>query len=221
MNNYCLYWAIGSCGDIIQWIFSQNNVHTVISDAKINTEGKVDIVGSANLQDKLSLSDFDQFYLRSWSESDLEILSGLQPFLIGTHRLDQVDIISSITNTITVGITYTEQYFDIILRAWVKKVGQFDNNVYLAFAEQDKLLVDRFKSRNLYQDYLFKKFKESPPFYIPHCVTQKFDINIPFEIIAEGKIEELLNLLNFNLSAKDIEFFNTWYSMQSFKNHKL
>ena len=192
-----------------------------MSDVKISAEGKIDIVGSANFQDKLGLTDFDQFYLRAWDKSDLEMLSGLQPFLIGTHRLDQVDIISSIANTTTVGITYSEQYFDIILRAWIKKVAQFNTEVYLAFAEQDKLLIDKFKSQNLYQDYLFKKFKKSSPFYIPQCVTQKFDINIPFNIIAEGKIDELLNLLNFNLSDDGINFFNTWYSMQPFKNHKL
>ena len=35
-----------------------------MSDVKISTEGKIDIVVSANFQDKLSLTDFDRFYFK-------------------------------------------------------------------------------------------------------------------------------------------------------------
>jgi hypothetical protein len=217
MSNYCLYWAAGSCGDIVQWIFSRNKVNTIIKETEIDYNGKINFVANENIKQALPLTTFNQFYVRSWNVQELKLLMSASPFLIGTHLLEQIDFISAQIPVKTIGITYGEQHFETILKMWIKKVGQYDQTLCEKLSIHDKILIDKFKSRELYQQYLFKKFTSViDHLYIPKSVTYAFDISIPFDVIAAGDLDQILTLLEFSLEPDNVDFFKEWYSKQEF-----
>jgi hypothetical protein len=212
MVNLCLYWSTGSCGDIINYLITSQGYNTINVNTIIDSNGKV---SSSYNEIFLSKIKNDVTLIREWNSTELEEIKKESPFMIGTHRLDQCNFIKNYfkDQIKTIGITYTANSYEKILRNWIKKVGIYDTKLVTDFSK-DKILIDKLKEKNLYDEYLVKKFMEYTHNYILKEVPNTFDINLPFELIQSGDLASIVNLLDISISTETKEFFNVWFSKQ-------
>jgi len=202
---------MGSYGDITRYLLASTGYSNVKDDAYITESGRVTFKYK-----KLSGDMNYKRYIDSWSKEELENMLRSSPFLISTHILDQVKYIK---NTLkdkikTVGITYTSDQYEKILRNWIIKVGVNEAFLIDCFGEQDRLTIEKFKEKNLYHEYLFRKFTQYPNNYIPQQVDNIFDINLPFEVLESGDLDSITKILDIVLEKPAIDFFNSWFSLQ-------
>jgi len=221
-KNICLYWAPGSFGDIINYLLINSEYISAYTTPYVDNNGRVCYSFNNKFNDlfNFSLEEQETFYLRTWSSEDLVKVSNLENYIIGTHRIDQAKFIKeTLKNQIhLVGITYTPDHYNMLLKNCVDKVLVNDPNVEKHVSQNNKKLIKKFKEKNLYTAYLLKIFQRYGIKEIPNQVDDQFDQSIPIDLLINGHLEHLTNLLSLNVTQTSQEFFTLWYQKQNFNN---
>lgn len=216
-NNICLYWSPGSYGDIIQCLIASTGYNSTAADPTIDSNGKINFSSEKDFNLYSNDKTRIMYTHQSWTQVELKALDKFSPFIVCTHVIDQVNVIKDFfgNRITTIGITYNNKSdYEKILRSWIKKVGKFDTKLEVYFGKDEKHLIDKFKEKNLYEEYLFKKFTKYSFKYTPLQVENIFDINLPFDLIDNKNINSISKILNINFSDETKDFFNIWAKNQ-------
>lgn len=221
-KNICLYWAPGSFGDIINYLLINSGYISACDTPYVDNAGRVCYSFNDKFNDLFNFSTEEQetFYLRTWSSEDLIKVSNLKNYIIGTHRIDQAKFIKeTLKNQIQlVGITYTPDHYNMVLKNCVNKVLVIDATVEKHVSQNNEKLIKKFKEKNLYASYLLKVFQRYGMKEILTQVDDQFDQSIPIDLLINGDLEQLTNLLSLNATQTSQEFFTLWYQKQNFNN---
>ena len=221
-KNICLYWAPGSFGDIITYLLINSGYISACDTPYIDNTGRVcySFNNKFNNLFNFSLEEQETFYLKTWSSEDLTKVSDLKKYIIGTHRIDQAKFIKkTLKDQIQlVGITYTPDHYNMLLKNCVDKVLINDPAVENHVSQNNKKLIKKFKEKNLYASYLLKVFQRYGMNVIPTQVDDQFDQSIPIDLLINGNLEQLTNLLSLDTTQTSQEFFTSWHQKQNFNN---
>lgn len=221
MNKLCLYWAPGTFGDLVVSFLITQQYLTAMTAPYINSQGRVCFDYDKQWSDlfRLDPTSHNHDYWREWSVDQLAVLNNLDKFVICTHNLDQCTQIKEYFNSqiTTIGITYTEDFYDLILSTVIKKVLADDSDVLSILETNQPQLVKLYKETDKWEEFLYKVFSKNKSHIIPsHVTADSFDLSIPMTKLIAGDLAFIETVLNFKLSPNDVEFFNRWYSRQNF-----
>ena len=226
-NIVCLYWAPGSCGDLIQYLLIKTNMFSGLAkEYVLDPSGRAKPIVDDYIQ-KLFPFKEDSWFNRTWDEKDLDNLKKLskeKSFIIGTHQQSQLDFLKhNLGNEITtMGITYPKSLFPLIIKNFSKKVAPYDKSIIeLMSGEKNIKLVNFMFEHKIFDAYFldqqFKFFDFTIP--IPEFNDSSYDIDIKLENIYNNDLSELKSLLN----EESFNIFNLWYQKQDnlykFKYH--
>jgi len=220
-KNICLYWAPGSFGDIITYLLINSGYISAGNTPYVDNSGKVCYsFNHTNNFFNFYTEEQETFYFKTWSSADLIKVSNLKNYIIGTHRIDQAKFIKkTLKNQIQlVGITYTPDHYNMLLKNCVNKVLVNDATVEKHVSQNNEKLIKKFKEKNLYASYLLKVFQRHGKKDTPTQVDDQFDQSIPIDLLINGDLEQLTNLLSLNITQTSQEFFTLWYQKQNFNN---
>ena len=106
----------------------------------------------------------------------------------------------------------------MLLKNCVDKVLINDPAVENHVSQNNKKLIKKFKEKNLYASYLLKVFQRYGMNVIPTQVDDQFDQSIPIDLLINGNLEQLTNLLSLDTTQTSQEFFTSWHQKQNFNN---
>lgn len=162
-----------------------------------------------------------KMYFKDWSSHDLALALDAAkpgvPFIIGTHRIDQIIKIPSVVAATTIGITYPRTMFPLVIKNWCKKNVNDSTEMHQIYFKDKRALFNKLQTNNLIGPYILKQQITANNCNIPKYVDHRFDIAL-----------ELEDILNHNLSAIDsmldqdaYQVFDEWYSSQDclYKQH--
>jgi hypothetical protein len=158
----------------------------------------------------------NQWYLRDWSIRDCAVLSKFidtldcDAFVIPTHRLDQLDFLQSqFSNSITLGITYPNNMFPLILKNWCKKVVPTDAAIHKIY---NGPVYKYLKTKNSFGEYvLIEQLKYGTK--IRSCVDNHFDITISLEDLYNRNLSVVESLFQ---DCNHVEqLFDDWMQYQN------
>lgn len=194
-NIIILYWEPGSGGDFVQsLLLSDNQYRGVVTNFNFTDVGRI----SPTL-DLLFKEPFgpNLWYFKKWSDEDCDALStiieeeNITQFVIPTHRFDQISVLKKyFSNSISVGITYPENMFPIVLKNWCKKVAQADPYLDKIYNQP---IHQYLKNNNVFGEFVLKeqlKFGTR----LRTSVEDIFDIAISLEKLYVGDMSDI-NLL--------------------------
>lgn len=211
-----LYWEVGSCGDFIQHLLlSSEEYRGVIKNFNINQQGRV----VPNLAEffKSSFKHIDEmWYLRTWSEQDVDILltniNKLEKttFVIPTHLLNQAFFLKShLPNSIIVGITYPDNMFPLVLKNWCKKVSAYDKKIIEIYNQP---LHQYMRKNNRFGEFILSeqlKFGTQ----IRSSVADQFDICISLEDLFAKNLKIVNSLFQDQTHVQGM--FDSWIIKQN------
>ena len=161
-------------------------------------------------------SDPTQWYFRTWTTADCALLANFVGqlecawFVIPTHRLDQVAFLKSqFENNNSMGITYPNNMFPLVLKNWCKKVAAFDTAIQEIYS---KPVHQYLRDKNKFGEFvLFEQLTYGTR--IKPNVENTFDIEISLEDIYSAELSGLKSL--FKDSEHVDHLFNNWAQHQS------
>jgi hypothetical protein len=209
MTKIVLYWAPGSCGDLVQAVMSCKKMMSLGQSFAVNDQGKIIFEKNQTFQKLFPCDGY--WYQRDWNNTDIKQLEKIDNIIIGTHRLDQVEFIKSSGLVTTIGITYDESLFPAVLKNWCKKIATQDPEIEQVYQKINPKLVDLFKNKNRFGEFILsEQLKYGISDYIPRKIDPIFDINL-----------RLGDIYNQNLSAisrwltnDSYSIFSKWYQAQ-------
>jgi hypothetical protein len=211
------YWEPGSCGDFVNQLFLErpSEYQGVIENTILTDQGRVSPRLTKFFVENFS-SNPNQWYLRDWSTPDcdklLSFVSNLncKYFVLPTHRLDQVSFLKSqFKNSTSIGITYSDNMFPLVLKNWCKKVSASEPNIqkiYNSPLHQNLRLKNKFGEFMLTQQLTYGTGLRSK-------VENIFDVEISLEDIYNSDLSALKALFRDNSHVD--HFFNIWIQHQS------
>jgi len=208
---YCLFWVPGSGGDIIQQVLGHSGCFENQYTDTVRNDGRAMLNPDRRLVELFSNNDRG-WYNRSWHDSDIIELKKLivnsdRPWVIGTHRLEQVKFLKESLDITTIGITYDQGLYPAVIKNWCKKSSL--DSVEIQAVYKDSELAQKFKEKGLYAEFMLKEILNHSN-NIPKEINHVFDINI-----------ELGNMYNDNLFAIEnwltesgLLLFAKWVALQ-------
>ena len=213
------YWESGSCGDFVnslllsrpleyQGVMEQNIVHT--DQGRVKTKISNFFVENFDHKPK-------QWLLRTWSAQDCERLSELihtldcETFVIPTHRLDQVDFLQSqFDHSSTMGITYPENMFPLVMKNWCKKVAPTDAGIQEIY---NGTFHKYFKNKNsLGELVLSDQLRYGTK--LRSCVDKDFDVFISLEDLYNKELSAVESLFQDHSHIE--QHYTHWIQKQNY-----
>ncbi len=212
MNNVIvLYWQPGSGGDTVQQMLSMDpRFQTIIEKFNLNDQGRTTATVLPWFINNFSHAA-GQWLWRSWSESDLDVLSTWPDIKSGTtlilptHSAEQASWLkANISGSRVAAITYPNSMYHCVLTNWCKKV-----------AADDPAVIKNYQSR------LHKNLKDNGQLGVVimkdqlefgsnllSTVLPEWDINISLErlLIGDARILQTIGL-DINLSQSVLDFW--------------
>jgi hypothetical protein len=211
------YWEPGSGGDFVNRLLLERPLEYQIVQEKLTLSGQGRFIPNIKrfFVDQFGC-DLNKWYFRTWTAEDCALLADLITdmkcpwFVIPTHRLDQVNMLKSqFKNSSSMGITYPDNMFPLVLKNWCKKVAAFDP----AFQEiYNKPVHQYFRDNNRFGEFALSE-QLSYGTRLKPCVNNTFDIGISLEDIYCSELSVLKSL--FNDSEHVDHLVNDWLSCQS------
>ena len=217
-NIVCLYWAPGSCGDLIQHLLmSTNQFRGLAKEYVLDQTGRTKPIIDEYIKELFPSADGNWFD-RNWYTKDLDNLkkiSNEKSFIIGTHRQSQLDFLKeNLGNDITtIGITYSKSMFPLIIKNFCKKVAPTDKIIKgLLSTQENSKLIDYMSKHNLFGEYFLDQKIKFFDFTIPIAEynDNTYDITIELEDIYNNNLHQLSDVLTDN----SFNIFNSWYQRQ-------
>lgn len=194
-----LYWVPGAHGDWLQSILLQDPKYLgVVSGFSTSRQGRI-----IPTMDQYFLQNFahdaSQWYWREWTAQDCALirtrLRSDKILVLPTHDRQQVQVLrQEFCQCLTVGITYPDNFWPLILKNWCVKVG-FDNATVKKI--YDKPLHQMLRQKGVFDEFLLGeqvKFGSA----IPKSICCDFDICIDLERLYAGDSSDLHQLLDWN-----------------------
>jgi hypothetical protein len=216
-NILILYWQPGSGGDFIQSMLLNDSIryNGVIGQFNWTESGRVTTTVKPQFK-KIFDHEPGKWYSREWSINDCDVLldsikkQTADTFIIPTHRIDQVWFLKEqFFNSISVGITYPENMFPIVLKNWCKKIAQNDIDIDKIY---DQPIHQYLKKHNIFGEFVLKetlRFGSN----LRLLVDDRFDIELSLEdlyIANPTMFESLVDDLHL-VTLK----MQQWLSLQS------
>lgn len=209
-----LYWAPGSGGDLVQsLLLTDSGYQGAVAGFSASAQGRV----IPTIDDRfleLFAQDQEGWYAREWTDSDCELIGSMvigdKTLILPTHDLRQVDFLRSrFGSCMTVGLTYLNSFFPLVLKNWCRKVG-FD----------DVGVKDHYNlpwHQNLRRKGVFGQFLLGEQLRfgsrVPHSVDCGFDVCINLEDLYVGECKSLLSLMHWQDRAA--KMYQRWLDDQS------
>jgi hypothetical protein len=216
-NILIFYWEPGSGGDFVNRLLMERPMEYQGVQEKITLSDQGRFVPKIK---KFFAENFSsnpiQWYFRTWTDADCVLLTDFVAdlecpwFVIPTHRLDQVDVLKSqFKHSRSMGITYPNNMFPLVLKNWCKKVAAFD----VAIQEIYKKPVHQYlRDKNKFGEFVLSE-QLIHGTRLKSSVTNTFDIEISLEDIYNSELARLKSL--FKDSDHVDHFFNDWVQHQS------
>jgi hypothetical protein len=217
MNNLiCIYWAPGSCGDIIQNIIKEK--FNIFWSNELDSNGKSKPHVDPALKSMFPDREKNGWHHRVWSDTDLMNLdllvsSNNQPCVIGTHSLVEIAKIKhAIPKTITIGINYDKFLYPAVIKNWALKISTSPQMID-SYRNSHGVIVDKFLEKNIFSEFVFKNQLSFGNINdrIPKFVDGNFDVNLTLANILNNDLHEIDDFL----SASGKEIFTTWHLVQN------
>lgn len=208
---FVLYWQPGSGGDCVQQLLLAQGMSGVIEKFDLTSSGRLSPILAPVFRENFE-HEQGQWYWRTWSLDDCVKLKELSDgtFVIPTHRLDQVDfLVTQVENCKSIGITYPENIFYLVLKNWCKKVAPNDLTLAKIYNKpQHKYLKDN----DVFGEFILSeqlKFGTE----IKSSVKVPFDISISLENLYNSNVSDLAQLITIDSNVDAL--FASWLSSQS------
>jgi hypothetical protein len=216
-NILVFYWEPGSCGDFVNKLLLERPLEYqgVHENLVLTDQGRVVPKLKKFFADNFN-NNIKQWYQRNWSVADCALLLDFVKqleckwFVVPTHRVDQVDFLKSqFENSYSMGITYPDNMFPLVLKNWCKKVAASD----VAIQEIYNNPVHQYlKNKNKFGEFvLSEQLKYGTKIKLK--VENIFDIELCLEDIYNSELSDLKSL--FHDSTHVDQFFNDWMQYQS------
>jgi hypothetical protein len=220
MNKFIvLYWSPGSGGDLVQQLLLSHpkKFQGVVDSFRNSDTGR--IVSSIKIEFENNFSHMcDHWYLREWTNADcrkiLDITKSLdcETFVIPTHRQDQVDfLMANLENCQSVGITYSINMFQCVLKNWCKKVKAIDDQR----ENSNKPEPQYFKNKRVFGEYMLLYYLKFGTIgaNIEKSVENKFDISISLENLYNNDLSDFQNLVDIDFVTQNL--YKSWLVKQN------
>jgi hypothetical protein len=201
----------GSGGDIIQQVLGYSGCFENQYTNTVRNDGRAMLPPDKCLVE-LFPKNTGGWYNRTWSEGDITALKKLmvnssRPWIIGTHKLEQVKFLKESLDITTIGITYNKGLYPAVIKNWCKKssIDSVENReIY-----KDSKIAQTFKEKGLYAEFMLKEtlthFNN-----IPKEVDNDFDINIKLGDMYNNNLFAISNWL----TESGLLLFAKWVSLQ-------
>lgn len=208
---YCLFWVPGSGGDIIQQVLGCSECFENQYTQTIHNNGRAIINPDRRLVE-LFTNYAKGWYNRTWSDDDIVELKKLtvnsgRPWIIGTHKLEQVQYLKKSLDITTIGITYDKGLYPAVIKNWCKKSSL--DSVENQTIYKDSKLAQKFKEKGLYAEFMLKEILNHID-NIPKEVDNVFDINIRLGDMYNSNLSAISNWL----TEPGLLLFAKWLNLQ-------
>jgi hypothetical protein len=201
----------GSGGDIIQQVLGHSGCFENQYTNTVRNDGRAILNPDRRLV-KLFPKNTGGWYNRTWSDGDVIelkklIVNSSRPWIIGTHKLEQVNFLKESLDITTIGITYDKGLYPAVIKNWCKKsaIDSVENQeIY-----KDSKIAQKFKEKGLYAEFMLKEILNHIN-NIPKEVNNVFDINIVLGDMYNG---DLFSISNWVTEA-GISLFAKWVNLQ-------
>ena len=216
-NILIFYWEPGSGGDFVNRVLMERPLEYQGVQEKITLSDQGRFVPKITkfFAENFS-SDPKQWYFRTWTAADCAMLANFVSdlecpwFVIPTHRLDQVTFLKSqFENSNSMGITYPNNMFPLVLKNWCKKVAAFDAAIHEIY---NKPIHQYLRDKNKFGEFVLSEQLTYGTRLKP-SVENTFDIEISLEDIYNSELSGLKSL--FQDSEHVDRFFDDWLQHQS------
>jgi hypothetical protein len=211
------YWEPGSGGDFVNRLLLERPLeYQGVHDKFTLTDQGRFIPSIINYFTSNFSSEHQQWYNRTWTESDCAKVADyvLQLkcnwFVIPTHRSDQIVFLKSqFKNSYSMGITYPDHMFPLVLKNVCKKVLAFDTTTQEIYNQSiHKYLQDKKKFGEfvLWQQLIYGT-------KVKRYVEDTFDIALPLEDLYNLELYAIKSLFQNSKHVDDL--FTNWFHNQS------
>lgn len=211
------YWEPGSSGDfVVSSLLSNSEEYQGITEKfSLTTTGRILPTASTFLTENFAC-DEGMWYQKTWTVDDCQMISTYANnldcnfFVIPTHRFEQVDVLKSIfANSITLGITYSNNMFPLVLKNWCKKVAPTDSIISEIY---NKPLHQYLKNKGGFGEFVMSeqlKYKTNTRAH----VSDQFDLSISLEDLYKGDLFSVTMLLHNSNHVSQL--YQRWIEKQS------
>lgn len=211
----CLFWVPGSCGDLVRQLLINTGQYSNQSKTVVNEVGRVLPSVDPYLIEQFPTPADVSWHNRTWYPEDIVKLKQISnkstlPFIIGTHRLDQLDLIKdSIDDCLTIGVTFNNDLYPAVIKNWCKKASESSLETNLIYKKSHPILSEKFKEKGLYSEFMLLEILKHIN-NIPKQITPRFDINVNLGEILNSDLSSLAGFL----TQDSVAIFDQWYLLQ-------
>ena len=208
---YCLFWVPGSGGDIIQQVLGHSGCFENQYTNTVRNDGRALLSPDKRLVD-LFPKNAGGWYNRTWSDGDITELKKLtvsssRPWIIGTHKIEQLKFLKESFDITTMGVTYDNRLYPAVIKNWCKKssIDSIENQeIY-----KDSKTAQKFKEKGLYAEFMLKEILNHVT-NIPTKVDNVFDINISLGDMYNSNLFAISNWV----TESGTVLFTKWVNLQ-------
>jgi hypothetical protein len=212
-NIIILYWEPGSGGDFIQsLLLSDNQYRGVVTNFNFTDSGRISPTLDLSFKE---LFESNLWYFKEWSHEDCCTLAdiikaeNITQFVIPTHRVDQISVLQKyFSNSVSVGITYPENMFPIVLKNWCKKVAQTDSYLGKIYNQP---VHQYLKNNNVFGEFVLKEQLRFGT-RLRTSVEDVFDVAISLEKLYLADLSDIHLLISDQSTVYDN--VHRWLSAQ-------
>jgi len=211
------YWEPGSGGDFVNRLLLERPLEYqgIYNKFTLTDQGRF-IPSIINFFTNNFNSEHQQWYNRTWTASDCvkvtDYVLQLQCkwFVIPTHRLDQVAFLkTTLKNSYSMGITYPDNMFPIVLKNVCKKILAFDTTTQDIY---NKPIHKYLQDKKIFGEFLLSQ-QLTYGTKIKRCVEDTFDIALPLEELYNMELYAIKSI--FENSEHVDGLFSDWFHNQS------
>jgi hypothetical protein len=208
---YCLFWVPGSGGDLIQQILGSSGQFANESNGTVRDDGRVMLDIDVRLVQKFPKNN-GGWYNRTWNNNDVFNLKVLAEqnscdWIIGTHKLDQLEFLKKQLDVVTIGITYERGLYPAVIKNWCRKSS--NDSMETQELYKDSKIAQRFREKNLFAAFMLKEILNHVT-NIPNEIGNMFDINISLGDMYNGDLSAIKDWVSDH--GKNI--FVRWLELQ-------
>jgi hypothetical protein len=209
----CLYWVPGSGGDMIQHVLSKSGNFSNMASGGIDANGRAPNKTDSRLLDLFPSAGIG-WYNRVWTVQDIQQLiqlsdSSSKPWIIGTHRREQVESIKQHAPTTTIGITYFSSLYPAVIKNWCKKAASTSVENQQQYSKTHPVASRKFKEKGLYPEFMLTEILNHID-NVPKTVPPEFDINISLGDLYNGDLDSIEQFINVDSKL----VFDQWLDLQ-------
>ena len=219
---FVLYWAKGSCGDIMQTLVCHPRGLYNGFEHEIDSQGRAwrrispefAQLFPHNQPHLFNTTEHDHGWLgRTWSVEDcdqLVALSQRQPVIVGTHDRDQVRFLKQcLGNDITtVGVCYESWLQKFVVKNYCVKMLSHDQLTAQCLEHSDPQLSKLLTQHNAQGLWALKNHLKFEPI-APDSVAAEFDVNIDLAEFLTGNLQWIADFL------PQQHMYDHWLSLQN------